>query len=304
MIIGLDIRSGVKVKSRGLHFPFPQNHDSTMETAHLKEIIRFLLQKLPFIIPLFRGIQGLLAMPAFIWNYFQFRKLEQECPCKYSSSFWDLYPCLTDATVQTPFDGHYLYHSAWAARILKRIKPAHHVDVSSDVQLIAVISAFFPVEFHDIRPAKVFLSDLTCHKNNLLALSFETSSVKSLSCLHVVEHVGLGRYGDQMDPAGDIKAIHELKRILAPGGDLLFAVPVGKPAVKFNGHRIYSFEQIRSCFSDFELVEWSLIPDNAHEIGMIDNPGDEIVNMQKFGCGCFWWRKPVKKEAHDYGIMK
>jgi hypothetical protein len=36
--------------------------------------------------------------------------------------------------------------------------------------------------------------------------------------MHVVEHIGLGRYGEPMDEQGDLKAIEELKRVLAPGG--------------------------------------------------------------------------------------
>jgi hypothetical protein len=66
--------------------------------------------------------------------------------------------------------------------------------------------------------------------------------------MHVVEHVGLGSYGDSLDPNGDLKAMSELKRVLSINGNLLFVVPVGKPRVMFNAHRIYSYEQIIECF--------------------------------------------------------
>ncbi|NDC42314.1 MAG: DUF268 domain-containing protein, partial [Chitinophagia bacterium] len=56
-------------------------------------------------------------------------------------------------------------------------------------------------------------------------LPFESDSIPSLSCMHTIEHVGLGRYGDQLDPQGDLKAIAELKRVVQPGGDLLFVTP-------------------------------------------------------------------------------
>ena len=52
--------------------------------------------------------------------------------------------------------------------------------------------------------------------------------------MHVIEHIGLGRYGDEMDPDGDLKAIDELKRVLSRKGDLLFVVPVGKPKIMYN----------------------------------------------------------------------
>jgi len=109
--------------------------------------------------------------------------------------------------------------------------------------------------------------------------------------MHTIEHVGLGRYGDKIDPDGDIKAINELKRVLAIDGNLLFVVPIGKPKLVFNAHRIYSYEQIMSYFSDLKLLNFTLIPDNAREIGLIDNATKEQTDAQKYGCGCFWFKK-------------
>lgn len=53
------------------------------------------------------------------------------------------------------------------------------------------------------------------------------------------EHSGLGRYGDQLDPDADLKAMRELKSKMAPGGILFLAVPVGQDCLVFNAHRIY-----------------------------------------------------------------
>ena len=124
-----------------------------------------------------------------------------------------------------------------------------------------------------------------------MAMPFADNSVESLSCMHTVEHVGLGRYGDTMDPSGDIKAISELKRILAPGGSLLFVVPIGIPKIEFNAHRIYSYAQIIEYFSDVELKEFSLIPDNAFDVGIISNASSDLADAQEWGCGCFWFTK-------------
>jgi len=103
-----------------------------------------------------------------------------------------------------------------------------------------------------------------------------------------VEHIGLGRYGDPIDPDGDIKAINELKRTVSNGGSLLFVVPVGKPKIEFNAHRIYSYEQILSYFTGFNLKEFSLITDNKD---FFENANPELVKDQKYGCGCFWFTK-------------
>ena len=106
--------------------------------------------------------------------------------------------------------------------------------------------------------------------------------------MHTIEHIGLGRYGDEIDPEGDIKSINELKRVLKPGGDLLFVTPVGTPKIEFNAHRIYSYEQIIEYFSPLQVKEFSLIPDNG---GLITNADPSLVQQQTYGCGCFWFKK-------------
>jgi hypothetical protein len=202
----------------------------------------------------------------------------------------DLYPCLEDRSATSSFDGHYTYHPAWAARILARTRPAKHVDISSILSFCAVVSAFLPVEFYDFRPAPIKLDNLSSGAADICGLQFPDASIPSLSCMHVIEHIGLGRYGDALDPSGDLKAVRELVRVLAPGGNLLVVVPVGKPRVQFNAHRVYDSAVFRDYFSDLELVEFALISDDAGD-GLIVNPPADLVNAQSYGCGCFWFRK-------------
>jgi SAM-dependent methyltransferase len=153
------------------------------------------------------------------------------------------------------------------------------------------VSAFVPVQFYDYRPAQLTLSNLKTDFADLMCLPFPDASVASISCMHTVEHVGLGRYGDPLDYDGDLKAIKELKRVTAVGGSLLFVVPVGEPKIVFNAHRIYSYEQIMDYFGDMELVEYTLVPDNALEKGIIVNATRQQTSEQQYGCGCFWFRK-------------
>jgi hypothetical protein len=110
--------------------------------------------------------------------------------------------------------------------------------------------------------------------------------------MHVVEHVGLGRYGDPLDPGGDLKAMAELNRVLAPGGDLLFVVPVGKPRLQFNAHRIYAFGQVTGAFADLDLVEFALVPDRKNGPALIPSATKQQADAQRYGCGCFWFRRP------------
>ena len=192
----------------------------------------------------------------------------------------------------TGFDKHYVYHTSWAARVLAKTKPAHHTDISSHIYFNTLVSAFIPIEFYDYRPVKINLDNLSSKYGNLMNLPFPDNSIESLSCMHVIEHIGLGRYGDDLDCAGDLKAINELKRVLLPNGNLLFVVPIGKPKILFNAHRIYSYQQIvKEYFSDFQLTEFSLIPDDANKTGIIVNATEEICNQQNYGCGCFWFKK-------------
>lgn len=114
--------------------------------------------------------------------------------------------------------------------------------------------------------------------------------------MHVVEHIGLGRYGDPLDYNGDLKAINELIRVLQPGGNLLFVVPIGAPVIMFNAHRIYSYSQIISYFDQLDLKEFSLIPDNGAEVGIIENASEDLANKQRYACGCFWFKKPIFQE--------
>ena len=109
--------------------------------------------------------------------------------------------------------------------------------------------------------------------------------------MHTIEHVGLGRYGDPIDPNGDIKAIEELKRVTATGGNLLFVTPVGKPKIEFNAHRIYSYEQIVSYFKGFELKEFSLVPEKEKDGALITNADPSLVEKENYACGCFWFVK-------------
>jgi hypothetical protein len=204
----------------------------------------------------------------------------------------EIQPCLDDRSPATPFDRHYTYHPAWAARVLARTRPAKHVDISSILCFSTIVSAFIPVDFYDFRSAPVRLNDFNSANADLTCLSFSDNSIDSLSSMHVVEHVGLGRYGEPLDPDGDLKAIRELCRVLAPGGNLMVAVPVGRARIKYNAHRIYDDAEFRGYFAGLELVEFALIPDGEVPTGLIQDPAPDLVNAQEYGCGCYWFRKP------------
>lgn len=223
--------------------------------------------------------------------FFDYKNFKKIADARFNISWQNRYPCLYDNTSETYFDRHYIYHTGWAARVLAKTKPAVHVDISSSLYFVSIASAFVPIKFYDYRPAKLELSNLSSGSEDLCNLSFKDKSIKSLSCMHVVEHVGLGRYGDPLDSKGDLKAINELQRVLANEGNLLFVVPVGKPTIAFNAHRIYSYEQVISSFPQLILKEFVLIPNDKNDGEFLINPPPESVKNKKYDCGCFWFTR-------------
>lgn len=221
----------------------------------------------------------------YLKEYFQFK---QRSDGRFPIRASDMHPYLEDRTKVTPFDHHYIYHPAWAARILAQTRPEKHIDISSILSFSTQVSAFIPMEFYDYRPATVTLSALYCGKADLTNLHFADDSIPSLSCMHTIEHIGLGRYGDPMDPQGDLKAIKELKRVVAPGGSLLFVTPTGKAAIHFNAHRIYSYAQILSYFEGWSLENFALIMDDGSFKAVAT---EQEADSQSYGCGCYWFKK-------------
>lgn len=201
------------------------------------------------------------------------------------------YPRFGDDTAMTGFDRHYVYHPAWAARIVQRTAPERHVDISSTLHFCSIVSAFVPVDFYDYRPANLELDGLRSLRGDLMALPFADNSIPSLSCMHTVEHVGLGRYGDPIDPDADLKAITELQRVTRPGGNLLFVTPTGRSRVAYNAHRIYAYQQVIDAFKDCDLKEFALVPDDEADGGLLVNASKEMADRQEYGCGCYWFVK-------------
>jgi SAM-dependent methyltransferase len=258
----------------------------------MKEQLRTLLAAFGLLKPIQKFRNNRQLQRRFVNDFNRFSENAQRSESRFEFSWKNRNPYLHDRTSKTGFDRHYVYHPAWAARILAKTTPEYHVDISSTLYFCALVSAFMPVRFYDYRPAILVLEGLTSGSKDLTALDFADNSVKSLSCMHTVEHIGLGRYGDPVDYEGDLKAMRELTRVLAPGGDLLFVVPVGhKAQIQFNGHRIYTRELVLQCFKGLHLQEFTLIPECEVDGGLVVNPSADLLAKQVYGCGCFWFKK-------------
>jgi len=197
-------------------------------------------------------------------------------------------PCLCDWTTHTPFDAHYFYQGAWLARRVVAEKTLKHVDIGSSVLTMSVLSAHIDILFVDYRPLKTSLSGLTSVAGNILDLSFADNTIESISCLHVIEHIGLGRYGDPIDPMGSVKAALELQRVVSKGGNLFLSLPVGRERVCFNAHRVHAPNSVLKLFSSMQLVEFSFVDDAGqyHEKKSLSD-----ANNNEYACGLFHFRK-------------
>lgn len=194
-----------------------------------------------------------------------------------------LYPCPGDDIGVTPVEPIYFYQDAWAFEKIVNVRPSLHVDVGSHHKFVSLLSKLVPVIMVDIRPLTVSLDSITFKQGSILDLPFGSSSLPSVSSVCVIEHIGLGRYGDELDPFGSERAMEELKRVVAPGGDLLISVPLDDfNRTYFNAHRAFHESYLLRLFEPFEILEARYI--YGAEFLTSPRPG--------FGTGCYHLRAP------------
>ncbi len=232
-----------------------------------------------------RIIHGFVGLAWYLADWRTYKGLpEAETMC-----FLDSWPELHDRTLMTSTDPHYFYANGWAARRILRLRPNRHVDFGSQVMFANLLGAVVPVTFVDYRPLGARLSGLQSVGANILQLPFADAALTSVSCLHVAEHIGLGRYGDPLNPLGTRLAAGELARVLAAGGSLFFALPVGRPRLCFNSCRIHRAGTICDYFAGLKLEEFSGVHDDGRFVERVEL--DEFETSE-YACGLFWFKKP------------
>lgn len=211
-----------------------------------------------------------------------YRKLPQNLSFTLATS--DIYARLFDKTATTGLDPVYFYQDTWCAKKIFKSRPERHYDIGSKAELVGTISQFVPTTMVDIRPLEVTLPELSFIKGDLLNLPLKNGEVASLSSICVIEHVGLGRYGDPLDPFGSEKAAKELVRVLARGGSLYISVPVDSDnKAYFNAHRTFTREYLLKIFSPLSLVEEKYV--YGYELSNTYDPA------RGFGTGLYHFKK-------------
>lgn len=203
-----------------------------------------------------------------------------------------IYPILTDfeGTAGTA-SGHYFHQDLWAARKIFAARPGQHMDIGSRIDgFVAHVLTFMPVTVVDIRPLQSDVAGLSFIEADATYLpGIPDGSVESLSCLHALEHFGLGRYGDPIDPMAWQKSLRSMIRILEPGGSFYLSVPIGRPVLRYNAHRIFSPQMILDHIDPLTLISFSAVGDDGR---YHDDCRPEDFADARFACGLFEFEKP------------
>lgn len=187
--------------------------------------------------------------------------------------------------------GHYFHQDLLVARRIYERQPERHVDVGSRIDgFVAHVAVFREIEVFDIRPVEADVPNIRFVRQDIMdASTVPADHCDSLSCLHALEHFGLGRYGDPIDAAGHEKGFASLTKMLRAGGMLYLSVPVGRERVEFNGQRVFSIERVEQMYqAAFSLAAFSYVDDagKLHE----DADTADAASLE-YGCGIFELKK-------------
>ncbi len=187
--------------------------------------------------------------------------------------------------------GHYFHQDLWAARMIYRAAPARHIDVASRIDgFISHLLVFRSVEVVDIRPLDSDVKGLSYLQADMMSSSHQIEPADSVSCLHALEHFGLGRYGDTLNLDGWELGLTSICSLVKPGGRLYLSVPIGsRQVIEMNAHRIFLAETLPLMLkkTGFKLQHYSVVDDNGHFA--------ENIELQSytgnFGCGCYVFQR-------------
>lgn len=211
--------------------------------------------------------RALLATPGFISDYIGFRLISKDWKLR-------IYPVLLDKEQGSAHLGEYFWQDLFVAKKIISQNPTKHVDVGSRVDgFIAHLACVRKVEVFDIRPLTSEIENVEFTQWDITNPNPALNGIADcVSCLHTLEHIGLGRYGDQLDPDGWRKGLKSLVDLVAPGGGLWLSVPIGRQRVEFNAHRVFDPKTIADCLASMNIL--------LDEFYYLDN--NQIVKTEDF----------------------
>tara|TARA_B100000212_G_C27382871_1_gene537909 strand:- start:3841 stop:4458 length:618 start_codon:yes stop_codon:yes gene_type:complete len=190
--------------------------------------------------------------------------------------------------------GHYFHQYLLVAKMIFESNPKRNIDIGSRFDgFIAHVASYREIEVLDIRSL-----NKSIHKNIKfvradLIIANDIGKTDSLSCLHALEHFGLGRYTDPVDIHGHIKGIKNMVSILESKGTLYLSFPIGsKDEIYFNAHRIFHPKSIfknPSIRRYMDLVRFDYLNDDGDLI-LNANLEDDYSHLV-YGCGIYTFKK-------------
>ena len=238
-----------------------------------------------------RLIANWRAFPNYIVNFRKYNRLNKKSGTPFKANLKGFYFTTNDKYLPAgSINNHYFFQDMWAAKKLFNDGVKKHVDVGSRIDgFVAHILPFCNVDYVDIRELEKVDEKLNFIQGSILDLPYDSNSIISLSCLHVIEHIGLGRYGDPIDPEGYITAAKELSRVLSVDGTLYFSTPTGQENLYFDAHRVFNPNTISAIFHDLDLLSFDFIDDKSKGINY--NASFNDVLDLKYGCGLYKFTK-------------
>lgn len=181
-------------------------------------------------------IDFLLSFGLFkhFYRYFHDRKQYKD---QEDVSNWPVayYPVLADMYAESACLGEYFWQDLFVAKKIINSNPKRHIDIGSRVDgFIAHLACYREVEVFDIRPLSAKIENVKFTQWDITSRQEEFFSIADcVTCLHTLEHIGLGRYGDALDPQGWEIGLKSLAQLLKPDGQLWISVPIGKQRVEW-----------------------------------------------------------------------
>lgn len=230
-----------------------------------------------------------MGLPYFVSHLMGYKKSNQDSkfPVRFKNILYYSYNRFHKGGTTT---GHYFNQDLWAARIVYRRGIKKLVDIGSRLDgFVAHVLPYCQVCVVDIRHIDSQVEGLTFVQATIEDLPFESNSVSALSSLHVLEHIGLGRYGDSVNPKGYLCAASEISRVLQQKGLLILGTPVGKERLCFDAHRIFDPQTVVDAFSGLQLERFSLVDDSG--VGIVEDATFAQARLCSYGCGLFLFTK-------------
>jgi Caenorhabditis protein of unknown function, DUF268 len=240
-------------------------------------------------VPFFGLLRG---MPSFLKDYREIRRQAKHNGMVFP--FGKLYPCIKDKKQNSgTASGHYFHQDLLVASKIFINKPKKHVDIGSRIDgFVAHVASFREIEVFDIRELSGAIANINFRCLDITDRNLVLSEYcDSISCLHALEHFGLGRYGDKVDYEGHLLGWENIYKMLKIGGKFYFSVPIGVQRIEFNAHRVFSLEYIVNNMigSRYRIDSFSYVDDKGDLFrdAALDEGSAKKSFSLNYGCGIF-----------------